>query len=72
MPNPKDEVGVLIGVGNSIQEAIDHLKDNLKQLKKLPVFANMSGFVDLIESIIEAEKFGLKFADVIPDPKSVL
>jgi hypothetical protein len=71
-PNKKDEVGVVLGVGNSIKEAIDHLKDNLKQLKKLPVYANTAGFADLIDSIIEAEKFGLKFADDIPDPKSVI
>ena len=38
----------------------------------LPVYAKTAGFVDLLESIKEAEKNGIKFADKIPDPKSIL
>ena len=71
-PSKKDEVGVLLGVGNSIEEAIKHLKKNLKTMSELPVHANMAGFKDLLESIIEAQKNGIKFADKIPEPKSVL
>lgn len=71
-PNKKDEVGVVLGVGNSIKESIEHLKKNLEILKELPVFANLSGFKDLLECIIEAKKHGIKFADKIPDPKTIL
>lgn len=72
LPNKKDEVGVVLGVGNSIKESIDHLKKNLELLKSLPVYANIGGFVSLLESIIEAQKHSIKFADKIPDPKSVI
>lgn len=72
VPNKKDEVGVVLGVGDTIQESIEHLKENIDILKELPVYANLGGFKDLLESIIEAEKNGLKFADKIPDPKDIL
>lgn len=72
LPSNKDEVGVILGVGNSIKEAIDHLKKNIEQMKELPVYAKLGGFKDLLESIIEAEKKGIKFADKIPDPKSIV
>lgn len=72
VPNKKDEVGVVLGVGNSIQESIDHLKENIEAMKELPVFANLGGFKDLIESIIEAKKNGIKFADKIPKPEDVI
>lgn len=71
-PSSKDEVGVILGVGNSIKEAIDHIKKNLKIMDDLPIHANMGGFVSLIESIQEAEKAGIKFADDIPDPKTII
>ena len=72
VPTKKDEVGVILGVGSSIKEAIDHLKANLKLMSKLPVHANTAGFVDLIQSILDAEAKGIKFAKDIPDPKSIL
>jgi hypothetical protein len=72
VPTKKDEVGVILGVGKSIKEAIDHLKANLKLMSKLPVHANTSGFVDILESILDAEDKGIKFAKDIPDPKSIL
>jgi hypothetical protein len=71
-PNKKDEVGVIIGVGDSIKESIDNVKKYLKIMDALPVYAKTAGFVDLLESIKEAEKNGIKFADKIPDPKSIL
>jgi len=67
-----DEIGVMIGVGNSTEEAINHLKSNLKLLKGLPVSAETAGFVDLLESIKEAEKRGLKFGGKIPKPETIL
>ena len=65
-------LGVMIGVGNSTQEAIDHLKANLKLIKGIPVSANTDGFVDLLEAIKEAEKQGIKFGGKIPKPETIL
>lgn len=72
LPSDKDEVGVMLGVGNSIEEAIKHLKKNIDAMKELPVYAKLGGFKDLIESILEAKKHGIKFADKIPDPKTII
>jgi hypothetical protein len=67
-----DEIGVMIGVGDDTEEAIDHLKANLELLKDLPVSANTAGFVDLLRSIKEAEEHGLKFGGRIPTPESIV
>lgn len=68
-----DEVGVLCGVGNSIKEAIDHLHDNLRAMKELPVHANPEGFADLLKAVKKAEKQGVNFGGgKIPAPESVL
>ena len=67
-----DEVGVVLGVGDSAEEAIDHLKDNLELLKDLPVHAEVAGFADLLKSIMEAEQEGIEFGGDIPAPESIL
>lgn len=71
-PSKSDEVGVVIGVGDSVQESIDHLKENLEKMKGLPVHANTKEFVDLLESIEKAQEEGIKFADEIPNPKDII
>ncbi|MDE2020392.1 MAG: hypothetical protein KGJ13_08660, partial [Patescibacteria group bacterium] len=50
VPAHNDEVGVVIGVGNSVQESLDNLKENLDALEDTPVHANVHGFVDLLRS----------------------
>ena len=86
LPNPDDpeagddynfvaedtnEIGVVIGVGDDTEEAIDHLKENLDKLKDLPVHANISGFADLLEAIKEAEEQGIAFGGRIPKPAQI-
>ena len=67
-----DEVGVVIGVGDSTEQAIDHLKRNLDMLKEQPVYAELAGFAGLLESIKEAEEQGITFGGRIPKPEAVL
>jgi hypothetical protein len=66
-----DEIGVMIGVGDSTEEAIEHLMGNLEWLKDLPVHANLSGFGSLLKSIKKAEKQGLVFGGKIPKPETI-
>lgn len=66
-----DEVGVVLGVGNSTEEAIDHLKENLDMLEGLPIEAETSGFADLVDQIRQAEKKGLVFGGPIPKPEQM-
>lgn len=67
-----DEVGVVIGVGNTVQAALDHLNRNLDELKSLPLHAEVAGFADLLKSIQKAQKEGINFAKKVPSPQTVV
>jgi hypothetical protein len=72
-PRKNDELGVVIGQGNTVQEAIDHLKENLELLEKEPVSCDTAGFVDLIQQIEEAQAKGNHFtSQKLPEPSAVL
>lgn len=72
-PKKNDELGVVIGNGDTIEEAIDHLKANLAALEKEPVSAATEGFVDLLKEIEKAQADGIKFSGKpLPEPTSVL
>lgn len=67
-----DEVGVVLGVGDSVEESITHLKDNFSLIEHLPLEIEMAGFASLLDSIKEAEGQGLSFGGKIPKPESIL
>jgi hypothetical protein len=68
-PSHSDELGVVLGVGESVEDAIDHLKKNLEAIGDEPVSSDLSGFADLIEQIEVAESEGMNFGDAnLPDP----
>ena len=67
-----DEVGVVIGGGDSIDAAIKDLSKHLELLKGLPVHANTVGFASLLGCIKEAEEQGIKFGSKIPKPEVIL
>jgi hypothetical protein len=72
-PHKTDELGVLIGLGETIEEAIDHLKENFEAFKQEPVSIQIEGFSDLLNQIKVAESAGVEFTDQkIPSPSTVL
>lgn len=72
-PHKSDELGVVIGQGNSIEEAIQDLSDNFGELEEEPVSIELSGFADLLTQIQAAEKQGVEFSDqTVPEPESVI
>lgn len=72
-PHSSDEVGVVIGLGDTIEGAVDDLKAHLELLKDEPVSAKTAGFVDLIKEIKEAQAAGIHFTDQkIPKPESMV
>ena len=72
-PKTNDEPGVVIGAGQTIQAAIDHLKANIELLKDEPVRCHTHGFVELIKAIEDAEKHGVEFtSQAIPSPAAVM
>ena len=67
-PKDNNELGLVLGAGNSIEEAIEHLKKNIELLKGEPVEFKLHGFKEIIKDIVEAEKHGIYFNDQkIPD-----
>jgi hypothetical protein len=72
-PHKTDEVGVCIGLGDTVEGAFDDLKDNLEILENEPVHADLRGFADLLQAIEAAEESGLKFSDKpLPEPAEVV
>lgn len=72
-PHKSDELGVLIGTGQTVKESIDNLKEHAQLLEKEPISMRMEGFVELLSDIAAAEKEGMEFTDEkLPAPESVL
>lgn len=72
-PGCNDEVGVVIGQGDSIESSIDDLKDNFAALSEESVSINEHSFVQLLEEIAEGEQQGVEFSDQqVPSPESAL
>lgn len=66
-----DEVGVVLGKGDSVQASIKNLAEHLEMLKGQPVHAKTVGFASLIDTIKEAEKEGIEFGGRIPQPEAI-
>lgn len=71
-PGKNDEIGVIMGIGETIEESIDALKEHFSKFDGEPVCMRDDLFVDLLKSINDAENEGLEFSDQeIPKPESV-
>lgn len=72
-PHSCDAVGAVVGIGDTIEEAIDHLKAHVEALKDQPVSVKTDALVEALEEVHKAEKKGLEFSDQpVPEPESVL
>jgi hypothetical protein len=72
-PGKNDEVGVVIGMGNTIEAAIDNLQEHLDLIDGEPVRAQTKGFAELLDTIKNAQADGIHFSSKpIPPPASVL
>lgn len=71
-PGKNDEVGVVVGGADSVEDAIDNLKENFEPLKDEPVSIDTAGFAELIRQIEDAEAEGMPFAGELPKPEAVI
>lgn len=62
-PDKLDELGVVIGNGQDVESAINHLKENFEFLKDEPVSIDLSGFAELLKEIKIAAEEGIPFSD---------
>ena len=68
-----DEVGVICGNGDTIEAAVEDLKENFAEFGDEPVKIELSGFADLVEEIAKAEKEGVSFSEQdVPGPEIAL
>lgn len=72
-PHLGDSIGAIIGLGDTMEEAIDTLKWNASKLKDQPVTIPIDTLVDALKEIEEADKQGVEFASTeMPEPETVV
>ncbi len=72
-PHKSDELGIVAGAGESVEEAIEDLKAHFEELQNEPVSIEIEGFAKLISQIEDAEAEDVKFSDEpLPEPSIAL
>ena len=66
------EVGSVIGIGNSFEEAINHLKQNVDAIKNNPIDVETDSIYYGLQEIHSAKDEGIKFANKVPEPEQAL
>lgn len=67
------KIGWLIGVGDSIERAAEHLQENAEALKKHPFEIKLDCLPEAIKQAQEMEQQGMIFSDQpLPEPETVL
>jgi len=73
VPLECDEAGVVIGMGDSIEDALDSLKEHFAALESEPLHCQIEGFAELLQQVKAAEKQGVEFTDQpVPEPATVI
>lgn len=73
LPHSSDAVGAVVGIGDTIEAAIEHLKTTVELLKDQPVSVHLDALYDTLKEIQSAEKQGIEFTEqLIPEPETVL
>lgn len=68
-----DELGVVVGNGDTIEEAIDSVNEHFEMLDGEPLRIDFEGFADLLAEIQTAEDKGVQFSDQeVPEPSIVV
>lgn len=57
------EIGAVVGIGDTILEAIQHCRENASQISGFDVKVKTESLVEGLEEIKKAEDFGIKFTD---------
>jgi hypothetical protein len=68
-----DIIGAVVGIGNSIMDAIEHLKKNAALLNSKKVSVNTDSLMEAVQQIKDSEDQGMPFTDgEVPEPVAVL
>jgi hypothetical protein len=72
-PNPREDVGVVIAKGDSIEAVIEQVRENFDLIGDDSLCIHPEGFKDLLEDIHKAEKEGIPFTkDAVPEPAAAV
>lgn len=72
-PNGSDDLGPVIGIGDTIEDAIEAVKANFEAIGDDSIEIRPEGFKDLLEDIHAAEDKGIEFSDQpVPEPETAL
>ncbi len=71
--NKREDVGVVIGMADTIAETIEAVRENFEAIGDDSLSVKLDGFKEVLEDIQQAEKEGIEFTDqAVPEPASVL
>ena len=72
-PNPRNDVGVVIGMGDTIENTIKAVNENFEAIGDDTLSVKTDGFMDLLEDIHKAEAEGIEFTKgKVPEPEVAL
>lgn len=72
-PNGSDDLGPVIGMGDTIEEAIESVKEHFEAIGDASVEVKLEGFKEILEDVEKAESKGIEFTNQeVPDPKAAL
>jgi hypothetical protein len=72
-PHSTDSIGAIIGLGNTMEEAIEALKAHAAELKDQPVTIPIETLVEALKEIEVANEQGVEFASTeMPEPETVV
>lgn len=72
-PHSHTTIGMMVGIGDTIEEALEHLKENAELLKGQPVSIPTDALYHTLIEIRKAEEKGIEFTgDKLPEPESAL
>lgn len=72
-PHSHDTIGAVVGIGDTVEDAIAHLKSTVELLKDQPVSIHVDALYDILKDIHSAEKKGIEFSDqAVPEPEVAL
>lgn len=68
-----NRIGAVVGIGGTIEKAIEHCAENLESIKDQPINSEFMCLTEALAEIQSAEKQDIKFSDKpIPHPEIVL
>lgn len=71
--NKRDDVGVVIGMADSIADTIKAVGENFEAIGDESLSVKLEGFMDLLEDVHKAQAEGIRFTDQpVPEPATVL